>query len=643
MKNAITCLAQARPTVRALVVAPFLLAPMARADVVPFVDNYKTNVSANLSPDTNAAIRLLSGYNSLWSAGVAWNTGAPTALGAPVIEASQAYVVNATMKRTAAQEESAYLTDRRNQSYSAINGLGTLAEAFRTAAGATTTITTVAPDANLAKYNDVGTGAGSSSSPTVGEIVSLVATLRGNYSSTTPAKSYFSSPRPWRLTDAIRVVQAGTEATGYYIADLSDGTPDYAAGLTHFPLYETRVVIPPTLMAVRSTSPASDGGFVSGHTNAGYLASFAMAYAMPSRFQGLLLNASAIGQDRIYAGMHTALDVIGGRMLSTALSAAILSDPANSALKAAAYAQGQAFVVANNTTTEEAFEDVDGASLAAHRKEKRVYTARLAYGLPVTGPTDAPATVPKGAEVLLETRLPYLDVDQRREVLLSTAIRSGHALLDDVEGWGRLNLYAAADGFGMFDTDVTVTMDQNLGGFAARDVWRNDIGGVGGLTKEGTGELDLTGENYYRGGTAIDDGVLLAASQNALGRGGVSVNGGTLIDFAPVVLHVGGNYTQSSRGTLQMTVGRCHDGLSRGALLVDGNVKLSGHLQVSFKGPTPSNTSIPLIFFEGVRSGVFDDLVVTGLSGYSYSLSYGPKSVSLTVFRPEDSRRHTRD
>jgi hypothetical protein len=66
---------------------------MARADVVPFVDNYKTNVSANLSPDTNAAIKLLSGYNSLWSAGLAWNTGAPTALGAPVMEASQAYSV----------------------------------------------------------------------------------------------------------------------------------------------------------------------------------------------------------------------------------------------------------------------------------------------------------------------------------------------------------------------------------------------------------------------------------------------------------------------------------------------------------------------------------------------------------------------
>jgi len=620
-------------TIRAVVLASFMLAPMAHADVVPFVDNYKTNVSANVSPDTNAALKLLVGYNSLWSFGTAWNTGTPTALGTPVMEASQAYVVKVTTRRTAAQEESAYFTDRRNQSYSAINGLGTLADAFRTAAGATTTIATVAADANLAKYNDVGTGAGSSSSPTVGQIVSLVATLRGNFSSTTPAKSYFSSPRPWRLTDDIRVVEAGTEATGYYAANLSDGTPDYSAGLTHFPLYDTGDVIPPTLMAVRSTTPASDGGFVSGHTNAGYLASFALAYAMPNHFQSLLLNASAIGEDRILAGMHTPLDVIGGRMLSTALSAAILSDPANSTLKAAAYAQGQAFVLASNTTIQDSFEGTDLASLIAHRKEKRIYTARLTYGLPATGSADVAAVVPKGAEALLETRLPYLDADQRREVLQSTAIRSGQALLDDIEGWGRLNLYAAADGFGSFDTDVTVTMDASLGGFAARDLWRNDIEGAGKLTKQGTGELALTGENDYRGGTEIDNGVLVAASPNALGRGAVLVHGGTLIDFAPLVLHVGGNYTQSGGGTLKMTVGRCADGVSRGALLIDGNVKLSGHLEVNFKGPSPFDTAIPLIFFKGVRSGAFDDVKVTGLSGYTYSLSYGPKFVTLKLSR----------
>jgi autotransporter-associated beta strand protein len=245
---------------------------------------------------------------------------------------------------------------------------------------------------------------------------------------------------------------------------------------------------------------------------------------------------------------------------------------------------------------------------------------------------------------LLETRLPYLDTDQRREVLRTTAIRSGHALVDDVEGWGRLNLYAAADGFGSFDTDVTVTMDGTLGGFAAKDLWRNDIGGVGKLTKQGTGELELTGENDYRGGTVIDNGVLLAASQNALGRGGVLVNGGTLIDFAPEALHVGGDYTQSSKGTLQMSVGRCadglgHSGLGRGALLIDGNVKLSGHLEVSFNGSTPENASIPLMFFRGVRTGAFEDVTVTGLSGYSYSLSYGPNFVTLKLSRQGPGHR----
>src|SRR5262245_44607981 len=110
-----------------------LLASIARADVIPFVDNYKTNVSANATPQTNAAIQLLSGYSALWSTGPTWDTGAPTVLGAAVLEADQKYVVDTTAHRTAEQAESAYFTDRRNQSYSAINGLGGLADAYRAA------------------------------------------------------------------------------------------------------------------------------------------------------------------------------------------------------------------------------------------------------------------------------------------------------------------------------------------------------------------------------------------------------------------------------------------------------------------------------------------------------------------------------
>ena len=613
--------------IHAAVISSLLLAPAAYAQVIPFVDNYKTNVTTNTSVETNAADALLSGFSTLWTTGTTWDTGAPTAIGAYVMEASQHFVVRATEHLTPAQAESVYFTDRRNQSYSATIGLGALADAYRTAAGATTTITTVASNADVAIYNDEGTGAGATSSPTVGQIVALVGTLRGSFSSTTPAKNFFNEPRPWRLNDAVQVMDLGTETTGYTTQDLADGTPNLGTPLTYFPLYQTHVVIPATLKAVRSTTPATDGSFVSGHTNAGYLASFAMAYAMPQYFQGLLLNASQIGQNRIEAGMHSPLDVMGGRMLSTALAAAILYDPANAALESGALAQGQAFVTASNAVPADA---VDPKSLAAHEQDKRLYTFRMTYGLPTADSEDIPATVPQGAEVLLATRQPYLDTDQRREVLRTTAISSGDPLLDDTEGWGRLNLYAAADGYGRFDADVTVNMDASRGGFAARDLWRNAIAGVGKLTKQGTGELDLTGENTYSGGTEIDNGVLLAASATALGSGGVVLNGGSLVDFAPVALRVGGNYTQSNASTLEVTVGCGTDGINRGALLVRGSAHLGGHLHITSAGPVPRNP-IPLIVSGGPRSGTFDDVTVTGVGRARTSLTYGPNFVLLNI------------
>ena len=46
--------------------------------------------------------------------------------------------------------------------------------------------------------------------------------------------------------------------------------------------------------------------------------------------------------------------------------------------------------------------------------------------------------------------------------------------LDDGTGWARLNLYAAASGYGAFNTNVTVDMNAALGGLNAFDVWSND-------------------------------------------------------------------------------------------------------------------------------------------------------------------------
>ncbi|ENH6837015.1 autotransporter outer membrane beta-barrel domain-containing protein [Salmonella enterica] len=55
----------------------------------------------------------------------------------------------------------------------------------------------------------------------------------------------------------------------------------------------------------------------------------------------------------------------------------------------------------------------------------------------------------------------------------------------------------------------------------------NTLSGSGALVKTGTGELTLSGDNTYSGGTTIDDGVLIATNVNALGGGDVD-NTGTL-------------------------------------------------------------------------------------------------------------------
>src|SRR5688500_20024746 len=41
----------------------------------PFVDSYRTNVLANQTPETNAAVRVLSGMQDLWLTGSTWDSG----------------------------------------------------------------------------------------------------------------------------------------------------------------------------------------------------------------------------------------------------------------------------------------------------------------------------------------------------------------------------------------------------------------------------------------------------------------------------------------------------------------------------------------------------------------------------------------
>ncbi|TXS49218.1 phosphatase PAP2 family protein [Streptomyces sp. uw30] len=586
----------------ALVVVPAFAGRLPTADArtavqaAAFVDDYKTNVVANLTPETNAVVRILGGFAQVWKTGDAWNTGAP--LRPEVLRANMRYCARITAARTDAQAKESFLIDRQHQSYSVIAGLGPLAGLYRSGAKAVTSITS-APDGTPAgKISDAlpadapagsAIGAGSYDSD-LGKVARLVDAVRGPFASGNPAKFAFQYPRPWRMNEDSEVVDTGEkDAFG-------------------FPVYESEVVVAPQLLRQRGETPAEDGGFPSGHTNALHLAALAYAYAVPERFQELVTRAFELSHTRIVAGMHSTVDVLGGRVMATALAAAALTDPANAELKAAARAQALAYFEERTGTTADTLYSyahsagTDTDPYADREANARTVGPKLTYVLTRQG-RDVPLTVPKGAEVLLETRQPYLTAAQRSEVLRTTALPAGYVLLDGFEQWGRLDLFTAADGYGAFDSDVTVTLDAAAGGFGAADSWRNDIRGEGGLTKRGTGTLTLTGHNRYHGGTVVEAGVLVAGSAHALGQGDVRVTGGTL--RGDKVLRVRGSYVQEGDTRLELLLRKNHGP----ALEVAGRVVLGRgsvlSLRLDAERPPVAGTTLAVIEAQRLR-GQFD-------------------------------------
>lgn len=592
--------------------------------VTAFVDTAFSNQRGDAryaTLETNAGVRVLAGMLQIWKplteivdAGVtapavgnfpavvtsAW-TGVPndgtnggTILNQAVHNANIDYVVKATANRTPEQALAAYLDDRRNKGYSVSDGMGPLTNAWRTAAQQTTTITSIAPDATTVLYNDGGNnnGVGGSANPTFGAVVDLVNMVGAN-GSTEPAKRFYKYARPYRWSSAVQVL--------------------------------------PALNPAKSPTPTTDGGFTSGHSAESVRNALAMAYAVPERYQEIISRGLELGEARIWAGMHSPLDVLSGRIHAQAVVAAAMVDPANAAKKAAGYAQAHSTLMAATSTTPAtftAFAQSGNDRFSDYATNKANYLRRMTYGFAPIAPTNVPASVPKGAEVLLETRLPYLSDAQRRVVLKTTAVASGYPVMDDPEGWGRLNLFSAADGYGAFTGNVVLAMDASKGGFNAADRWRNDIGGTGKLVKQGSGALKLAGNNTWTGGTELTAGALEGVSSTAFGAGDVYVSGGTLVANAPAGLKLARAYTQlAGATTLELNA----LGGAKGTMTVAGTATIAGGtLRVKFPGSyKPKAGESIIVLSAGNLKGRFTSIVVEGFA--KVDPVYSATTLTLTV------------
>ena len=540
---------------------------------MPVVENYthQAGVAADgaevnrYDRAENPVLELHRGFDEIWNLGdEAWRSGGANGDGAldysnveivdpAVWAANMAYVLSVTGSARDDQEAlEAYLDDRRSQGFSVIDGMGPLlASIYAAEAQAFTTInhTLGTFDPNMVlpvKEDDHGTEAGTGGE-SMQDFVAFMAMMRGPEGTTSPSKYYYASPRPWRMSDTGQVVQTGTDVIG----------PN------SFERYDSNVEVIPALLSARETRGRNkDGGYPSGHTNAGYLAAIAYAYALPQRYEELLTRASELGENRIVTGMHSPLDVMGGRTMSMAMAAALLSDPEHAELKQAALENMQAVMAASvgeETTIGAVAEDQPGDRWANDAANAALYRLRTHYGLPQDGQDmGQEMIVPMGAEVLLETRQPYLSAEQRRVVLYTTGVPSGYPVLDESNGWGRIDLVAAAGGYGAFPGDVTVTMDADMGEMYAADIWAHDISGPGMLTKAGSGTLTLSGYNSYAGGTQLEDGTLVAGTAMALGLGDLLVSGGVL-EVSALGLDIAGEAAIEG-GTLVVDLGDAQAG-----------------------------------------------------------------------------------
>ncbi|EBX0277118.1 TPA: fibronectin-binding autotransporter adhesin ShdA [Salmonella enterica] len=163
---------------------------------------------------------------------------------------------------------------------------------------------------------------------------------------------------------------------------------------------------------------------------------------------------------------------------------------------------------------------------------------------------------------------------------------------------------------------------------------KNTLSGTGSLVKIGTGELTLSGDNTYSGGTTIDDGVLIAANVNALSGGDVDNSGTLMLDangafeLANITTHTGattalaagstldaGQLTQEDDSTLSIDLGAA----TNDAMITADSVTLGGTLNVTGIGSvtdswTPEAYTYTLIDSDSAITTDFDNLTVAGMN-----------------------------
>jgi len=113
------------------------------------------------------------------------------------------------------------------------------------------------------------------------------------------------------------------------------------------------------------------------------------------------------------------------------------------------------------------------------------------------------------AAAMLKQKYPFMTGDLLRQTILSTATDIGDPGVDDVYGWGLLDIEKALKGPALFDKRLALGDKVNIVLDGGSYSFENDISGDAGLNLTGTGTLTLNGKMSYTGDTIIGSGTYL--------------------------------------------------------------------------------------------------------------------------------------
>ncbi|QRP98338.1 phosphatase PAP2 family protein [Corynebacterium sp. FDAARGOS 1242] len=207
--------------------------------------------------------------------------------------------------------------------------------------------------------------------------------------------------------------------------------------------------------------------FPSGHTNQAVWVTTLLASMLPEVGPQLALRGVEAGNRRVVMGVHSPLDVIGGRMTGLAAAADRLNDPRMRDALHQAEAEIRAEIqwrTGKDIVTLVDEQNAAGTTYTTAAQAAERYEPMADYGLSTVYHPDAPMIVPKAAPVLLEAAHPNLNYEQRADVLRQTATAPGTPL--DWQGasgsWQRINLVKALGAHVSVDADGNVHVAQAM-------------------------------------------------------------------------------------------------------------------------------------------------------------------------------------